>query len=376
MRMILLAILLLVLPVAQAQEVATESFVTGDGTFRFDYPADWPVQQRPDGSIAINTGAFSIVITPPALMDALGLTTEDTTKETLISRIAESFDERFSFEASQPVEGHDALRADFAATTLPDITAAFILVLDIDDQLAMVLATSAELTTTELEAQVMKMAESFEIGEFARPADPTGSLPILSDYATGDMQNEWIPAIAELEALGLIPEGGELIYAQNLLISAMQPGLSIDPNSASASADFVVGGRISLRPQEGTPLAICGLVSRSTGPASEALSDFLIVGPTSDGRIIAMENDASADQRYFVARETPVNFHDPQHVLYIAQGGRLTLFINGIALIEDWPLSLPTESDEALYQTLYAGVNLDPGCVMTSVWVYGLPAAE
>jgi hypothetical protein len=373
--LLLMVILLLTVPLLSAQEQETEEqvFVNAEGTFRLHYPVRWEIRERPDGAILLDTRTASLVITPPDLLETLfTLPTGDNPKEELIAALAGAFDENFSFEAGESVEGLDAVRADFASTTLPDATAAFIMAVQVDDTFTLVLAIERGDDPDAFEDEVIAIAHTFEIGTFARPGDPTGNLPILIHHHSDDIAD----AIAELQTLMLVSEGGEVIYDHDILMSGMQEGFTIDPNSASGYDSVAMAGRISLRPLQEGAFAICGLVSRASGSASDDLSDFLIVGPTADGRMIALENDASADERHLIERESPVDFHDPQHVLYIVREKRLTVFVNGEALIEDWPLRLPDEGDDVSYETLYIGANLDPGCVMTGVWAYGWSAGE
>ncbi|MBZ0302549.1 MAG: hypothetical protein K8J31_22580, partial [Anaerolineae bacterium] len=325
----------------------------------------------------LDTTASSLVITPPDVLNQMVLVpAEEDAQETLIDSLAGAFDENFSFAPSEPVPGLNALRADFAATTLPDATSAFIMVVELDEGFALVLAIDQSDDPAAFEQTVIAIAQSFEVGTFARAGDPTGQLPILALYQPGNDEVEWSDAIAELERLDLIPPGGALLYNQSVLIGAVQDGLIFNPDSAWDQVDVVMAGRISLRPKEDADFAICGLVSRTTGPATDVLSDFLIVGPTSDGRIVALENDASANERHLIERASPVDFHDPQHILYLVRQNRLTVFVNGEALIEDWPLQLPGPDDATLYETVRVGTQLDPGCVMTGVWAYGLPTGE
>jgi hypothetical protein len=353
----------------QAQPDLTEEFITNDGSFRFNYPQGWDAEERSDGGLLLNQeGIGTILIFPPELLENGGFI-PTRSAVTLLDAFIERGSGDFTFEEPEAVEGLSAARADFEIhiESFIETTSSFALAIYSDELATMLLCYGEEIDPDELEQLVFAIAQTMEVGTFAHVGDVSGDLPVLTDYATGDTEDEGADAIAELERLELIPEGGTLLLNEPLLFSALESGILVDEESASEYSEFVMAGLISLRPIEEGDFVFCGLITFVTGNTDDP-SAFLMVGPTSEDEIIVLESHASDPEPHFIRRESPVDFYAPNHVLYIIRDQKVTVFVNGEALIENWPISFEPE------QTVYTGTNMERGCVMTGVWTYGLPS--
>jgi hypothetical protein len=356
---------------AQAQPDLTEEFITNDGAFRFRYPQGWDAEERDDGGLLLNLdGVGTILIFPPALLESGGLVPTKSAV-TLLEDFIVRGNDNFTFKEPEAVEELSAARADFDIhlESFVETTSSFAVAVYNDELAAMLLCYGEEIDPDELEQLVFAIAQSMEVGTFARHGDVSGELPTLTDYLTGEIENEWTQAIAELERLDLIPEEGTLLLNEPMLFSALESGLIVYEESASEYSEFVMAGLISLRPLNEGDFVFCGLTTFLSGDKDDP-SGFLMVGPTSEDEIVVLESHASSDEPHFIRRESPVDFYSPNHVLYIVRNQQVTVFVNGEAIIEHWPISFEPE------QTVYAGTNMEPGCVMTSVWAYGLPSEQ
>lgn len=355
-----------------AQDDLTQVFTTSDGSFQLSLPDDWTAAEQPDGSLIVRGDAIRLLISPPNVLVDVGLLDEiNPSPETLMDDFMALTGEQFEYQEITEFEldsGQKALRSDFTSDSegFASVTAAFLVAVEVNDTFVLVAALGEGVNAETLETAAYTIAGTFRYGEFARPGEVTGELPTLQHYIGEDLDSGWEEAVTELESLGLISEGGELVFAEEWLVTAMNPGLSIDEDSASSHRNFVIAALISFRPEDGN--AVCGLLARVTLGEDDDLASFVFVGVTPNDSLFVLESGGDEEPRVFEA-ETGVRFHDPQHLLAIVRDDHLTVFVNGEGVIENWPLERAVAADDVL-----VGTNLESSCVMTSVWAYGFPA--
>src|SRR5687767_13005742 len=102
----------------------------------------------------------------------------------------------------------------------PEYTSGFILAVEVDDGYAVLIAFGRGVNVDILTQRVYPIVATFETGEFDQPGVVTDGLPNLRYFNSGNMdEDEWERAVAELEELDLIPEGGELVYNEMFMVS-------------------------------------------------------------------------------------------------------------------------------------------------------------
>ncbi len=369
-------VLLLLLPSAVWAQSTTE-FVNSDGSFRLEVPEDWRVEENRNGGISVNADAASLVVLLPTTLEADGLLTarNNTTGEVLdafLPLMEFEFDEPEDLASSSRLDG---VRADFSRASLrdADLESAFVVALDVDDEIIVVIAFSRQLEMDELEDAVFDIARTFEFGDF-EPTNPPlvqtrieTDLPDLTQAAGGgDSERTYRKAIAELEDLDLIPADGELLLNEELLSSGFQEGLTLYEDDPFEGAEFVMAALISFRPVSDEDV-LCGLLSRVTVDRRGREEASLFVGFDRDSQVVAFESERGNDERHETIIESGIDIYSPNHLLVVVRDETLTAFLNGIPIIDGWELEQPL-ADETLF-----GTYMDPSCVMTGQWVWTLP---
>lgn len=360
----------------QAQTELDGTFISEDSSLRFHYPGDWYIHERDDGLITFINDSVSVVIISPNQFERMGGELEP--GATLQEALAElSLVLPFDYTVPQVFKlasGTKALRTNVTSEdeSFARMTSSFMLAVPVGEQIVFLWAAGEGIGFDELEPVPYAVADTLELGNFNQPGAVTGELPILANYGLGSSGSAWEPAIEELESLGLIASGGELVYWEEMLNSAFNPGVELDHETPMPRAtNFVMGARLSFRPvaEAGTPL--CGLISRATENAAGELETFLAVLVTPSDTIAVIELEVPGEEPFLYETGFVIDFHNPEHIMYIVQGNQLTVFVNGAAVIENLALTFSAEERSSIES--FIGTNMEHSCVMTGAWAYALP---
>lgn len=308
------------------------------------YPEGWEATERYDDNTALvlTDGFVSMWFYYPR--------SGDTALEELENLIEENPD--FEWGDIAEVNGLDGFySANFDAEDI----SGFSTTLSFDGQVLLVDTFAASpLSKTDI-ATAMEILGGMEIsGEIPASSDALGSV-----FGTAEEQ------ITELIELGLVSDDGSLLFAEDML------GMQEDDtaiNQAYDSENIAMGALISWRAVgDDSEYRICGLVAESDADSfSDSRGDMLVVGFDSDNDVATLEFDiANGDNSTYDYTRSGVDIYDPQHLLFIVNDDRLTVYVNGEIVVEDWELTITTDN-----KSLFAGYVLDLGCVMTDVWAY------
>lgn len=177
----------------------------------------------------------------------------------------------------------------------------------------------------------------------------------------------------ELEDLGIVPSGAELVFAQNgLAFSGAEAQFSNFPNENDAS-NVVIGATLNLSPQA-DDLEFCAITTRTQRVESNRLEDgsnivtirldtYVAVGVDSEGSIFTFE---ISDDAEIALLDNAVDLSEPVTLLAVVIEDTLTLFVNGEALITDYTLTLPAGS----FAFLFSGLAEDSVCEAETFFAY------
>lgn len=195
------------------------------------------------------------------------------------------------------------------------------------------------------------------------PAPTSQPAPSASSLQNHDMG--WEIAISELTALGVIPDGGSLVFQEDRVFANAAGSGYVDLASNSPFADIVMAGQINFN-STSPELETCGLTSAMTG-TPQRLNDFLIVGTTNQGFAYLLDTQLPDDQGILTYGPVGYDSADPHHFLYLLIDGEVTVYLDGELQVESFPVT-----DRSGFYGL--GMVSDPAsvtnCEALNVWVY------
>ncbi len=194
--------------------------------------------------------------------------------------------------------------------------------------------------------------------ETEEPEVPVGTLPRTLTNFDGGYQG----AVGELQAAGVIPDGGSLVFQENrVFANARGTGYYALAENAGFP-DVVMAGRISFT-STSAELESCGLVARIGGTANN-VSDFLVVGITNQQFGFALESSLPSEEGIAGFGDGLGGNH---HILFIAQDDTVTVYLDGELVLADFPV---------VERTGFYGLRItsDPDtvtdCEASNVWAY------
>lgn len=208
----------------------------------------------------------------------------------------------------------------------------------------------------------------------AQPTQPAPTPTSQPAPSSGSLQNHdlgWELAISELTALGVIPDGGSLVFQEDRVFANAAGSGYVDLAANSPFADVVMAGEINFN-STSSELETCGLTSRMTGTA-QRLDEFLIVGTTNQGFAYLLDTELPEDRGIFTYGPLGYDSAEPHHFLYILVDGEVTVYLDGQLQVDAFPIT-----DRSGFYGL--GMVSDPSsvtnCEALNVWVYRISAGS
>lgn len=344
---------------AQAAEL-DETFVSSDGTLSFSYASEWSVEEV-NGSFRIESdeivmGIFSSIDSPSDLPPSL----EAYIEQFIADSPALTFDETSVITLES---GRKALRTEFSVNDIPG----FLLGLDEGDGYVLMLVSIEEVDGV-LET-IYAVADSIELDASAVNSTQQNE-PTVLDMGDGLIYN-WNDVVDVLSESGFISGEGELLLESEMSSTGLFGPYSVDDDSESTYANVAGGALLSFRPDSDEN--ICGFTNRTIS-GEEELTQFLFIGVDALDNIVVFErisegNDSNTTLLAEVPSETV--FHNPNYLHYVLNDNQLTVFVNGVALIEGLEVSLPEPDRRGEVEPGTVGLVLEFSCVMTDAWIYG-----
>jgi hypothetical protein len=188
----------------------------------------------------------------------------------------------------------------------------------------------------------------------------------LTDHA-----ETWQEAIEELQREGVIGIGGSLVFNENYAFFSGQGEWFTPLARNSPHTNIIMAGELTFEAGSSTELERCLLSSRITIQGNSA-TQFLDVGLTNNANLSVYDFHDRDDDPNLAFRQLEVDLDEPIHILYLAIGDSVTVYINGELFIED---------TEVIERAGSYGISLfgrGPGarCEGRNIWVYQVPTFE
>ncbi len=199
---------------------------------------------------------------------------------------------------------------------------------------------------------------------------PTAGLPRLhqSEEIAEEFETNWERVVAELQSFELIDGEGELLFLEEMAMEALGGGGSADVTYRN----YVMGALISVREDGGDAPGVCTFITRGEMNRQGEILRATGVVVTSDDEVVALEltGTNAAPRMQSVDTDGDPAFHDPVYVVVLIKDAALSVWADGVPVIEEW--ALVNELPEVEYADPVATVvNPEFGCVMTELWAYG-----
>jgi hypothetical protein len=216
---------------------------------------------------------------------------------------------------------------------------------------------------TRVEVESLKLIE-LDAGELASgPGSSAGSASaavILTDHAGAHED-----AIAELEALDLIPAGGRLLFREDYAFFTGFGSYFTPMAHNSPHTNIVMAGELTFNSGAPDDTEICSLTARITTDNSGRTTSNLDIALVNSGTMALIDNSGSGDPDFFIAEA----FYDPavpHHVLLIALGDELMLFVDGEQVISD----AEVDPRAGTYGITMRSSSGNSRCEGRNIWVY------
>jgi hypothetical protein len=192
-----------------------------------------------------------------------------------------------------------------------------------------------------------------------------GKTPVADPTALTDYKGTPDEAIAELQALGVVPEGGRLLFQEPVAFFE-GAGNWFTPMAQSArNTDLVMAGDLTFTSDNADTYESCSLSSRirvdNRGKGVQALD----VNIFNDGTLVVLDFVSEELANQYVL-PLGLDLDDSNHLLMIAIGETLTVYINGERVLD---------KAEVTEQGGFYGIGLSAEsgrsrCEGHNVWVY------
>lgn len=355
---------LLILP-AHAQNVLTQTFVAPDQTFKVDYAPVWQIQD--EGSYILLSGQTADVETfgffffsPTLITRFVG---RNAPPEALLNRLRPVF--TFIVEDARPttIAGREAATA---AADIGNDTVGFAFLIKMRGGgygLALALATRESLEQLiPLAVTVIATYDTPTEADIVRANLPITPVPEiqLTHYAADSAR-----LVAELELLGIITPGSQLVYQTDRLeIKGKGTGFN-RPQPDLILGDMMMMGEMSFTPTMPDELESCGILARVTPD----LSQYLEIGLDNTGEFYYFDTFGTTLTEIFsasIARIT--DFQQSVYILMLVRDERLVVFLNGIPLANN----VRVQQRQGSFGVVMRARTADTRCQIRNVRVYEL----
>lgn len=362
---VILLVLLLIAPLTVAQEALTETFTVPDSGLTFQYPDGWSVEIAKYNVIVLSLHrggrlrSQMSLYTPPVVA-AFGFG-DETDPATLVERAGATFANADSGELSQVAIG-DATGTSY--TYIDDNGEhAMLIGLPFAGQLMMIAVTTADDNLDELGDLALAIAATF--------SQPSPVPQSLQHYDA-----TWQEAVAELEKLGLIATGGNLIFRENRAFFSGQGNWFTPLAQRAPRTDVVMAGDLqytSSNPGGLFTTEFCALTARIVTENNTA-TKYLDVGVDKDGDVFYIDRYGDGLLSLHQGYETLDNFDFavPHHYLILALDDHLTVFIDGKLVFENRRI----EERAGTYGITLIGQGPQALCEATNIWAYEAPTFQ
>jgi len=189
-----------------------------------------------------------------------------------------------------------------------------------------------------------------------------------------DYDGDWQGVIAQLEDADLIGSDGSLVFEEDRAFFEGGGAFFTPLASNSPQTNFVMAGTLTFTASSEfttqEELETCNLLARIQLNANDVAEDYLEVGIDNSGAVFYYTAIGTDVTNYAEFRR--IDLEEPFHVLFIADGDLLTLFLDG----EQVGGQLPIDEFPGIFGIVLRGQDVNTSCVGENIWVYRIPRAQ
>ncbi len=317
-------------PIA-AQNVLTETFVSRDQAYKFDYAAGWQIEEQ--SNYILLTGQTDAVpnfgfffFSPTLIRRSVGT---NAAPDVLLNRLRPTFSFIIEDARLTTINGRQAAAA---AADIGNDTIGFAFLIEMTDGgYGLALALAARDIVTQLPPLAVLVIDTYDTPTYAdivranMPVTPVPNIQ-LENYAADSQR-----IIAELELLGIITPGSELSYQTEVLeVNGRGTGFN-RPEPNRIWQDTLMMGELFFAPTVAAEAGLesCGMLAR----VAPDLRQYLEIGLDNTGKLYYFDTSGASLTDIFsddIAQVT--DFTEPVYIILIVRDERLTVFLNGIPL--------------------------------------------
>lgn len=315
--------------VAHAQNVLTETFVSRDQSFKFDYVPGWQTQD--EYTYTLLTGRTDTIPTFGFFFFSPTLITRfvggNDTPDILLNRLRSVFSFITEDARQTTIKGRNAAAA---AADIGNDTIGFAFLIEMSDGgYGLALALSKRENLENLIPLSVVVIATYDVPTYEDilranvPVTPVPSMR-LNHYAADAPR-----LVAELELSGIIAPGSRLLYETELLeVKGEGTGFN-RPEPDLVLEDVMMMGELAFTPGVATGLESCAILARVTSD----LSQYLEIGLDNTGKIYYFDTFGTTLNDIFSASIGRVpDFQRPLYIIMIVRDETLIVFINGLPL--------------------------------------------
>lgn len=207
-----------------------------------------------------------------------------------------------------------------------------------------------------------------------QPTAETTEDELILDFGDRDA-NDWENWIDVLTENGLIAGDGELLFEGEMLSTALTSPFRLYEDSETDYRSFAGGGLVSFRPGDEVN-NLCGYaLALGSIPAKNSFENLVVVGMNAFDEVVVFNYSREIDQEDWLVASAPapndIIFHNPNYFHFVLNDNLVTVFLNGISVINAIELDLPEREVNSKSGSNLVGTVLEFSCVMTNAWIYG-----
>ena len=327
---------MLIVPVsAQAQ---TETHIK-HGEFTIDYPADRTLTTEDSlNFVYLIHDNLQLTLYSPQVLTAYDLVNYN--PSTLTRLIIELNTVTDGEVQTLDIDGRSAALHNY---TKDNSSGLLIAIPFSDSSLGLIDAFTTSGEINDYRNQILEIAATFDVPPFPAPT------LLVNDAAP------WPDAVEELELSGLIPSGGELIFAESYVFAA---GTNLTQPLAQTLSltDIIMAGTLTYTPSAASVQEQCSLLAQRSSDTAQ-----LAIGLNSEGSLVLGDG----------ILHTGVDVSTAHRLLFITLGERLVIYLDS-ALVAETEIT----PNSGHFGIRVRGDGPGATCEVSDLWVYRVPSAE
>ncbi len=343
---------------ALAQIPLDSQYRAPDGAVQVLYPAIWQVQSgRGLAPVRVVGGTIDLVLYRPDRLAGLGPGSFSAPADLARAFLSTMPGQAPGVETATALslDGRPAARLDFIDSQGKNGLLLAVAFRNGRPGLIHILTTGAAMLPLDVET-ALAVAASFDAS--------SRRLPTRLDGIDAD----WAATVRELERLGIIPYGGELVFQADQAILSGSGATFRFMAPDRPQRDVILGGWLTFTPGSATETEDCRLGVRVTQHDGR-LESSLDAGITSQDAVFTSDYTQAEATRSRSESAYSRPLAGPHHVLLIALDRTASLYVDGQLMFED----VPVEARSGVYGFGLTAASPAASCLGQTLWAYAVP---